>query len=49
MTEEKITQKFRNVDETKKLLIKEIKQNKLISKMHKKFFKILKYAEELLI
>ena len=38
MTEEKITQKFRNIDETKKYLIKEIKQNKLISRDAQKSF-----------
>ena len=38
-----------NIDETKNYFIEEIKQNKLMSKKHKKVCNILNYIEHLLI
>ena len=51
MTGENISQEFRSrgIDKTRNYFIKEIKQNELISKKHKKICKILKYTEYLLI
>ena len=51
MAEENIGQKFRvkEIDKVRNYFIKEIKQNELISKKHKKIFSILNYIEHLLI
>ena len=51
MAEENISQKFslKNIDETKKYFIEEIKQYELISKICKKVCKILNYIDNLLI
>ena len=42
MSEENISQEFRikNIDETRKYFIKEINQNELINKKHKKFVEV---------
>ena len=50
MIAENISQEFRlkNINETKKYFIEKIKQNKLISKKHKRNCKILNYIEHLL-
>ena len=51
MVEENIKQEFRlkNIDETRNYFIKEIKQNQLMSKKHKKVFTILNYIEHFVI
>ena len=51
MAEENIGQEFRvkEIDKIRNYFIKEIKQNELISKKHKKIFNILNYIEHLLI
>ena len=51
MSEEKISQQFKlkNTNETKKYLIEEINQNKLISKRHKNVYRVLNYIKHLLI
>ena len=51
MVEKKISQEFRlkEINETRDYFIEEIKQNELISKKHKKVFKILYYTKHLLI
>ena len=48
MSEENISQEFslKDVDETKKL-IEEINQNELMSKEHKKDYRVLNYIEQL--
>ena len=48
MSEENISQEFslKDVDETKKL-IEEINQNELMSKEHKKVYRVLNYIEQL--
>ena len=50
MSEENISQEFslKDVDETKKL-IEEINQNELMSKEHKKVYRVLNYIEQLFI
>ena len=50
MSEENISQEFslKDVDETKKL-IEEITQNELMSKEHKKVYRVLNYIEQLFI
>ena len=42
MSEENISQEFRikNIDETRKYFIKEINQNELMNKMHKKLVEV---------
>ena len=40
---------MKEIDKTRNYLIEEVKQNELISEKHKKVFRILKYAEHLLI
>ena len=51
MTEENISLEFRpkKIDETKKYLVEEVKQNESISKQHKKVCKTLNYIEHVLI
>ena len=51
MSEENISQEFRleNVDETRNYFIKEINQNELMSKKHKKVCRVLIYIEYILI
>ena len=51
MAEENISHKFRlkNVDETRNYLIKEIKQNELMSRKHKKICTTLDYIKHFLI
>ena len=51
MVRENICQKFRpkEIDKTTNYFVEEIKQNELISKKYKMFFKILNYTEHLLI
>ena len=51
MTEENISQEFRlkNIDEIRNYFIEEINQNKLISKKHEKFCRVLNYIGHLLI
>ena len=51
MSEENISQKFRlkNIYETRNYLIKEINQNELMSKNHKKVCREFNYTEHLLI
>ena len=51
MSEENISQEFRlkNIDETRTYFIKEINQNELMSKKHKKVCRLLNYIEYLLI
>ena len=51
MKAESTSQKFRlkNMEEIKKYSIKEIDQNELISKKHKKVLVILNYSEHFLI
>ena len=51
MTEENISQEFRlkNTEETRNYFIKEIHQNELMSKKHKKVSTILNYNEHFLI
>ena len=50
MSEENISQEFslKDVDETKKL-IEGINQNELMSKEHKKVYRVLNYIEQLFI
>ena len=51
MVEENISQEFRlkNIDETRNYFLEEIKQNELMSNMHKTFCTTLKYIEHFLI
>ena len=51
MSEENINQEFRlkNKNETRNYLIREINQNELISKQHKKVYRFLNYIKLLLI
>ena len=51
MVEENISQEFRlkNIDETRNYFLEEIKQNELMSSMHKTFCTTLKYIEHFLI
>ena len=51
MSEENISQEFRlkNIDETRNYFIKEINQNELMSKKHKKVCRVLNYIDHLLI
>ena len=51
MSEENISQEFRlkNIDETRNYLIEEINQNELMSKKHKKVYRVSNYIEHLLI
>ena len=51
MSEENLNQEFRpkNIDETRNYLIEEINQNELMSKKHKKVYRVLNYIEHLLI
>ena len=46
-----INQEYRlkNIDERKNYFIKEINQNELMSKKHKKVFRVLNYIENLLL
>ena len=49
MSEENISQEFRlkSIDEKRNYLIEEINQNELITKKHKKVYRILNYIEHL--
>ena len=51
MSEENIHQEFRlkYIDETRNYFIKEINQNEIMSKKHKKVYRVLNYIEHLLI
>ena len=51
MPEENINQEFRlkEIDEIRNYLIDEINQNKLMSKKHKKVFRVLNFIDYLLI
>ena len=51
MSEENISQEFRlkNIDETRNYFIKEINQNELMSKKHKKICRVLIYIEYILV
>ena len=51
MGEKNISQEFilKNIEETKNNFIKEVEQNELISKKHKKTCTTLNYVEHLLI
>ena len=51
MSEENISQEFRlkNIDEVRNYLIEEINQNELMSKKHKKVYRVLNYIKHLLI
>ena len=51
MRQEKINQEFRlkKIDEIRNYLIEEINQNKLMSKKHKKVFRVLNNIDHLLI
>ena len=51
MSEENIRQEFRlkYIDETRNYFIKEINQNEIMSKKHKKVYRVLNYIEHLLI
>ena len=51
MPEENISQELRvkNMEEIRNYLIAEINQNKLMSKKHKKVYRVLNYIEHLLI
>ena len=51
MVKENISQKFKlkNIDETRNYFLKEIKQNELISRKHKKICTTLNYSENFLI
>ena len=51
MKEENINQEFRlkNIEEIKIYFIKEIEQNELMTKKHKKLYKTLNYIEHILI
>ena len=50
MSRENITQGFRlsNIERTRNRSIEEINQNELISKKHKKVYRVLNYIESLL-
>ena len=47
MSEENISQEFRlkNIDDTRNYLTEEISQNELMSKKHKKAYRVLNYIE----
>ena len=49
MSVENISQEcwLKNLDETRNYLIEEINQNELMSKKHKKLYKVLNYIEHL--
>ena len=51
MTQENINQEYRlkNIDERRNYFIKEINQNELMSKKHKKVFRVLNYIENLFL
>ena len=51
MSEENISHSFtlKNVDETRNYIIKEINQNELLNKKHKKVYRVLNYVEHFLI
>ena len=51
MTQENINQEYRlkNIDERRNYFIKVINQNELMSKKHKKVFRVLNYIENLLL
>ena len=51
MTQENINQEYilKNIDERRNYFIKEINQNELMSKKHKKVFRVLNYIENLLL
>ena len=51
MSEENIRQEFRlkYIDETRNYFIKVINQNEIMSKKHKKVYRVLNYIEHLLI
>ena len=51
MTQENINQEYilKNIDERRNYVIKEINQNELMSKKHKKVFRVLSYIENLLL
>ena len=51
MSEENISQELRlkNIDETRNYFIEEINQNELMSKKHKKVYRVLNCIENLLI
>ena len=51
MSEENIRQEFRlkYIDETRNYFIKEINQNEIMSKKHKKVYRVLNYIEHLLV
>ena len=51
MSEENISQEFRlkNIDKIRICLIEEINLNELMSKKHKKVYRVLNYIEYLLI
>ena len=51
MVEENISQEFRlkNIDETRNYFLKEIEQNKLMRRKHKKVYTTLNYIEQFLI
>ena len=51
MSEENISQEFRPkiIDETRKYIVEEINQNKLMSKKHEKVCTTLNYKEQFLI
>ena len=51
MTQENINQEYRlkNIDERRNYFIKVINQNELMSKKHKKVFRVLSFIENLLL
>ena len=51
MSEDSIPQEFRlkYIDETRNYFIKEINQNEIMSKKHKKVYRVLNYIEHLLV
>ena len=51
MSEENVSQEFRlkNIDETRNYLIERINQNELMSRKHKKVYRVLNYVKHLLI
>ena len=51
ISEENISQEFRlkNIEEIRNYLIQKINQNELMTKTHKKVYKVLNYIEHLLI
>ena len=51
MTQENIIQEFllKNIDEIRNYFVEEINQYELMSKKHKKIFRVLMYIEHLLI